>query len=98
MMVLMRLPLLGWVLLCAGTQLAGLSTRSTRDPGFRLSDSCGNAAIDYRISVADRRGRYPADPPSAKPRSGTTHLGLLGTFLMYGIVLFPAATYRSQRR
>jgi protein-S-isoprenylcysteine O-methyltransferase Ste14 len=88
---LMRLPLLGWVLLCAGTQLVGLShsidTRST-DFVYLTHAAMQLSTITFLLligAVVILRTRPSAKASGLEPRISA----LLGTFLMYGIVLFP---------
>ena len=88
---LMRLPLLGWVLLCAGTQLAGLShstdTRSM-DFDYLIHAAMRLSTIAFLLLIAAvviLRTRPSAKASGLEPRISA----LLGTFLAYGIVLFP---------
>jgi protein-S-isoprenylcysteine O-methyltransferase Ste14 len=88
---LMRLPLLGWVLLCAGTQLAGFSQlSSTRSIHlvYLTHAAMQLSTISFLLLIAAvviLRTRPSAKASGLEPRISA----LLGTFLMYGIVLFP---------
>ena len=86
--LLMRLPFLGWVLICATAQLAGLSQKGSVDfPRFvdiamRLSTIAFLMLMAAAIILRTR--------PSAKARGLEPRISaLIGTFLIYGIASFP---------
>jgi protein-S-isoprenylcysteine O-methyltransferase Ste14 len=87
---LMRLPLLGWVLLCVIIQLHGLTHLSTKSVDFvyvidiamRLSTVAFMMLI---AAVVILRTRPSAKASGLEPRISA----LVGTFLAYGITAFP---------
>jgi protein-S-isoprenylcysteine O-methyltransferase Ste14 len=92
--LLMRLPLLGWVLLCATGQLAGLSQYMTimnmTTIGFvyvvHLAMRLSTIAFLLLMAAAVVMRTRPSGKASGlEPRISA----LAGTFLTYGIVLFP---------
>jgi protein-S-isoprenylcysteine O-methyltransferase Ste14 len=92
--LLMRVPLLGWVLLCATGQLAGLSQYMTimnmTTIGFvyvvHLAMRLSTIAFLLLMAAAVVMRTRPSGKASGlEPRISA----LAGTFLTYGIVLFP---------
>jgi len=88
--LLIRLPCLGWVLVFAAVQLAGLSQMNERSAdlvylihgGMRLSTIIFLLLMAMAVIL---RTRPSARASGLEPRISA----LVGTFLIYGIVLFP---------
>jgi protein-S-isoprenylcysteine O-methyltransferase Ste14 len=86
---LMRLPFLGWVLLCAAVQLAGL-THNPKSMDFvyviHIAMRLSTIAFMFLLTAAVIfRTRPSAKANGLEPRISA----LAGTFLIYGIAVFP---------
>jgi protein-S-isoprenylcysteine O-methyltransferase Ste14 len=85
--LLMRLPLLGWVLLATAVQLAGL-TSTPIDSGYVIHVAMRLSTISFLLLIAAAvimRSRPSGKANGLEPRISA----LVGTFLMYGVTLFP---------
>ena len=87
--LLMRLPFLGWVLLCATVQVAGLTHYpKSMDSIYVIHVAMRLSTIGFMLLLAAAvifRTRPSAKANGLEPRISA----LAGTFLIYGIAVFP---------
>jgi protein-S-isoprenylcysteine O-methyltransferase Ste14 len=86
---LMRLPFLGWVLFVATVQLAGFSQNAAPiDFGYLVHIAMRLSTIAFMLMAAS--AVILRSPPSGKASGLEPRISaLVGTFLIYAVVLFP---------
>jgi protein-S-isoprenylcysteine O-methyltransferase Ste14 len=86
---LMRLPFLGWVLFVATVQLTGLSQNAApMDFGYLVHIAMRLSTIAFMLLAAS--AVILRSPPSGKASGLEPRISaLVGTFLIYAVVLFP---------